>query len=142
MSVVGQGEAFTVDIVVDNVQDLAAFDVTLHFNPDHLQVTSLVLGTFMGPGIGGNDYDNDTGLINFYHAIFGSEPANGSGILFTIHFTAKMVEADTKVTFDKVLTELVEDETFLLIPFTAQDGSVQIGEGGTEFMNYLPLVMR
>jgi len=142
MSMVDQGDAFTVAIRVEDVQDLAAFDVTLHFNPDHLQVTNLVFGGFLGSGSGGNEFDNEIGLINFYHAIFSGEPANGSGILFTVYFTAKMVDVDTRVTIDKVLTELVQDETFLLIPYTAQDGSVQIGEGGTEYLNFLPLVIK
>lgn len=142
MIAVDQGDSFTVDIRVDNVQDLAAFDVTLHFNPDHLQVTSLAMGSFLSSGFGGSDFDNGTGIINFYNAIISGEPGSGSGVLFTVHFTAKMVDADTRVRFDEDLTELVEDETFFTIPYSAQDGAVKIGEGGAEYLNYLPLVVR
>lgn len=142
MTVVDKGEAFTLDIRVENVQDLSAFDVALHFNPDHLMVTSLTLGDFLSPGLGGNSYDNETGFIHFYNAIFSSsEPGSGSGILFTVHFTAKTVDVDTIVSIDEALTEFVEAETNDLIPYTSQNGHVQIGEGSEEYKIFLPLVL-
>jgi hypothetical protein len=71
-----------------------------------------------------------------------SEPGSGSGILFTVNFTAKMVDADTRVDIIDSLSELVEDGTYALIPYTAQDGFVQIGEGGSTYDIFIPLVVR
>ena len=41
---------------------------------------------------------------------------------------------------DQTITELVEYDTYQLIPFTAQDGSVVIGAGSSDYLLYLPLI--
>ena len=139
-SAVDPGQAFTVDVRVENVQNLAAFDVTLNFNPRLLKVNDLTMGDFLDLGFWGSDVDNENGLIHFYNAILShSDPGSGSGVLFTVHFTAKTIVADTRVEIDEVWTELVEDETYQTLPYSAQDGFVQIVTPNRIFM---PLVIR
>lgn len=141
-TVIGQGQSFSVDIVVEDVLDLYAFDVTLHFNPDHIQVESLAMGDFLTSGLGGEEYDNDTGYINFYNSQLMEDPKSGSGTLFIINFTAKNVDATSVLNVDEILTELVEYDTYELILFETGDGFVKIGEGGPEYNLFLPMVLK
>jgi len=137
------GDSFSVDIMVENVTDLYGFDVTLHFNPAYLQVDSLELGSFLSSGFGGQDFYNTTGIINYYNTqISPSGPKSGSGTLFTVNFTAKTTEVTTPIDVDETITDLVEYDTYQLIPFTAQDGSVVIGTGSSNFLLYLPLIVK
>ncbi len=137
------GDSFSVDIWVENVTDLYGFDVTLLFNPAHLQVDSLDLGDFLSSGLGGEDLDNTTGIINYYNTQMSpSVPKSGSGTLFTVNFTALTTEVTTSIDIDDSLTELVEYDTYQLIPFTAQDGSVVIGAGSSKILLYLPLIVK
>jgi len=138
---VQSGHSFSVDIRIENVTDLYGFDVTLHFNPAHLRVDSLQLGSFLSSGLGDNIFNNTTGIIHFYNSQMSpAGPKSGSGILFTINFTAKTIEAITPLDIDQTLTELVEFDTYQLIPYTAQDGSVVIGEGSSDYLIFLPLI--
>lgn len=142
ITAVDPGESFTLDIWVEDVKDLSAFDVTLYFSPDHLMVNSLTLGGFLRSGLGGSEFNNETGIIHFYNAILSGEPVTGTGILFTIQFTAKDVDANTSISIDEDLTELVEAGTIDLIPYTTENGVVKIGEGSAaDFNNFLPLVL-
>lgn len=137
------GNSFSVAIRVENVTDLYGFDVTLHFNPAHLQVNSLELGDFLSTGFGGDDFDNTTGIINYYNTQTSpAGPKSGSGTLFTVNFTALTTEVTTPIDVDDSLTELVEYDTYQLIPFTALDGSVVIGAGSSKFLLYLPLIVK
>ena len=137
------GDSFSVDIMVENVTDLYGFDVTLHFNPAHLRVDSLELGSFLSSGFGGDDFNNTTGIINYYNTqISPAGPKSGSGTLFRVNFTAKTTEATTPIDIDPTLTELVEYDTVELIPFTVQDGSVVIGAGSSNYLLYLPLIVK
>ena len=135
------GDSFSVDIWVENVTDLYGFDVTLNFNPAYLSVESLELGSFLSSGLGGDDFNNTTGIINFYNTqISPAGPKSGSGILFTVNFAAKTTEATMPLDLDESFSELVEYDTYQLIPFTAQDGSVVIGAGSFNTLIYLPLI--
>jgi hypothetical protein len=135
------GDSFSVDIRVENVTDLYGFDVTLHFNPAHLQVDSLALGSFLSSGFGGHDFNNSTGIIHYYNTqVSPAGPKSGSGTLFRVNFTAKTTEATTPIDVDQALSDLVEYDTYQLIPFTAQDGSVVIGAGSSEYLIFLPLI--
>jgi len=135
------GDSFSVDIRVENVTDLYGFDVTLHFNPAYLQVDSLALGSFLSSGFGGHDFKNTTGIINYYNTQMSpAGPKSGSGTLFTVNFTAKTTEATTPLDVDETITDLVEYDTYQLMPYTAQDGSVVIGTGSTNYLFYLPLI--
>lgn len=144
MRVVDTGEPFSIDVIVENVENLSGFDVTMGFNPDHLVVTGLTIGEFLSPGLGGNDFDNETGQIHFYNAILSfSEPNSGSGILFTINFEAKSVDTLSNLTIlePEGMTILTNGDG-VEIPCLIEHGTVAIGNVPNEFFfTFLPLVL-
>jgi hypothetical protein len=87
------GEEFTVDIVVNNVSELGAYEFEIHFDPIRLDFISVENGTFLGstgrtvsciaPLIG-------VGSVRYACATLGPSPAgpSGSGVLATLTFSA------------------------------------------------------
>lgn len=89
--------AFTVDLTVENVANLAGFQTDLLFDPAIVSVNSISLGTFLestgrtvvpvGPVI-----DNATGVVTFGAFSFGSQvAASGTGVLATISFQPRAI---------------------------------------------------
>lgn len=141
---VDPNESFSVDVIVENVEDLWAFDVTVTYDPDYLSVSSVEWGDFLTagltiPGILIDTPDPGTvqcGMSQLTPAL----AQTGAGILFTINFSAKEFDSETSITL--TTPELVDRINYQLIPNSLQNGTIQIGQGKTEFMNYLPLVIR
>lgn len=141
-STIGPNEAFFVDVMVENVSDLWAFDVIVTYDPDYLAVVSVEWGDFLEVGIPIPEIDFETeGLVRWgMTQMSPAEPQSGSGVLCTINFVSKELEGETNL--EITFAELVDGETYLLIPNTPQGGSVQIGSEKAEAMNYLPLIVR
>jgi hypothetical protein len=90
------GEEFTVDIVVNNVSELGAYEFEIHFDPIRVGFISVENSTFLGstgrtvscvaPLIG-------PGSVRFACATLGPSPAgpSGSGVLATLTFSAANV---------------------------------------------------
>jgi hypothetical protein len=88
---VAAGDAFQVNITVENVVDMKADQAVLNFDPSVMQVTSVTEGDFLestgGSAIGTKDYDNTAGRAWVGYSLYGTfTPVSGSGILATIEF--------------------------------------------------------
>ncbi|MFQ5812823.1 MAG: cohesin domain-containing protein [Anaerolineae bacterium] len=89
-SVVDLNETFTIQVMIEEAQDLGAFQLELTYNSSILQVEEAALGDFLestgrsavpvGPKL-----DNEEGRVTLGAMSFGSGPgAGGTGILATI----------------------------------------------------------
>jgi len=86
-----QGVSFTVDVSVQNVTDLYAFDISLYYNTTLLDAISVAEGPFLKSGgstITVRSEVNDTeGKVRFALSLMGPPSGvNGSGTLFTTTF--------------------------------------------------------
>lgn len=137
-------ESFSVDVIVENVEDLWAFDVTVTYDPDYLSVSSVEWGDFLTAGLTIPGILIDESYPGTVQCGMSQQtPAlaqTSTGVLFTINFSAKEFDAGTTIML--ATAELVDGKNYQLITNSLQNGIVQIGQGKTEFMNYLPLVIR
>jgi hypothetical protein len=86
---VGIGQEFKVNVWVDDVADLTAFNVDIGFDPSYLQVVNLKSGGFLAGGIVvASDYNNESGTISYAEYTLGN-PVAGSGSLLEITLRAK-----------------------------------------------------
>lgn len=135
---VDPGDSFSVAVVVENVQELYAFDIIVQFDPDVLAASQLTLGSFLAEGwtlI--QTIDNVAGTVQFAMTQVAPESAKtGSGTLFTITFMALDVGISDLTISQKDLTE---HETYLLIPCDQVNGFVQVGPAKDNFEIFIPL---
>jgi len=89
---VDTGQHFSIDLRVDGATDLAAFQLSLGFNPAVLAANSVAEGPFLpaaGPTIFlPSQIDNVAGVISFIGDVLIGGGASGSGTLATVDFTA------------------------------------------------------
>lgn len=135
---VDPGDTFSVGVVVENVQELYAFDIIVQFDPDVLAASQLTLGSFLAEGwtlI--QAIDNVAGTVQFAMTQINPEPAKtGSGTLFTIDFTAlDLGESDLEF----LRSDLSDNVDFQLIGNQPMDGFVQIGPAKDDFDLFIPL---
>jgi hypothetical protein len=127
------GVPFTVDIVVDNVVNLGAYELTLEFDPAVLEYVGVQNGPFLGssgraasclPSAGGG------ASIRMVCLTLGPEPAgpSGSGVLATLTFGA--VNTGTSVLYIK---EVILTDPFANVMSAAESvhGSVSVGPAPT-----------
>jgi LysM repeat protein len=80
----------TLSINVENVANLAAFEVHLQFNPAVLEVLQVTNGSFVAADfVAQNVFDNTAGTLDYAIAQLNRTPVQGSGTLVTIVFRAK-----------------------------------------------------
>ena len=84
---------FTVDVLVDNVRNLGAYDFTLAFHPGVLSFVDVVNGSFLGSTgrpVNCLPPQADADSVHFHCVTLGAEPAgpSGSGVLSTVTFEA------------------------------------------------------
>jgi hypothetical protein len=140
------GAPATVEIWVEDVEDLYAGGFDIEFDPSVVRVqdaNSFVDGVQIEAGSwlerqleAANSVDNATGHIEY--SVTQSRPAtakDGSGILARITFVGK-TEGISAIQFSRL--KLVDDE-LITIAATAQEGEVVVS-GGSRI--YLPLVLR
>lgn len=92
---VDMGETFNVNLVVDNVTNLGAFEFELTYNSGVIHADAATMGAFLGSTgrtviPAGNTIDNETspGKVTMSAASLGTSPGpNGSGVLATFTFT-------------------------------------------------------
>lgn len=94
-SVVGLNETFAVQVMIEEANDLGAFEFELAYDPSILQVKEAALGDFLG-STGrsvvpiGPEVDNEEGRTTFGAISFLSGPGpSGTGVLATITFIAQ-----------------------------------------------------
>ena len=137
-STVNVGGAFTINLTVTDVTDLAVWEFRLFYLNTILNCTSAAKGPFLEKD--GNlsfftsniypTYDATHGCLLFGATRYGSGPGvDGSGTLATIAFQA-MGAGDTQLHFDDDVTwSFLKDSTpppRHLIPYTAVDGTVHV----------------
>ena len=141
-SLVDVGKTFTVTVMIDNADDLGAFEFDLLFAPAVVTVNNVILGDFLGSTgrtvIPPNpDIDNPTGRASFGAATFGSAPGpDGTGALATIAFTAQGL-GESLLDLENVI---VLDTQAQHQTVTVEDGTVRVGS--TVHSVYLPLVVK
>lgn len=144
LTAVAPGEQFTVEVWVRDVADLYGFDVTLNYDPAYLTYDSVAMGNFLDLGSSVNCDLLSTGVVQCNNAqINPSESKYGDGILFWVTFTANHEDAYTYLTVNNC-TDLSDRDGFL-IPYTVQNGDVQIGDAeppSEESHIYIPLFIR
>ncbi len=87
------GQVFTVDVVVDNVSNLGAYDFTLGFHPSVLSLVDVDNGPFLGStgrSVQCLPPQLEPDSIRFHCVTLGAQPPgpNGSGVLSTVTFQA------------------------------------------------------
>ena len=93
------GDAFSVNVTVENVTYMAADQATLNFDPSAMQATVIVEGDFLKSagttlGAGMEVIDNVNGSVTFFYAL--TTPGvgvTGSGTLATINFDTNPLAA-------------------------------------------------
>lgn len=118
-------------IKVDNVANLAAFELHLSFNAAVLEVTSLTNGGFVAADfIAQNTFDNAAGTIDYAIAQMNRPPAQGSGTLFCIALRAKANGSSamtTRATPAAPTGLLLSDQNGIAIQASWSPGTVDVG---------------
>ena len=129
----------TLDIAIDNVNDLYGIQLELSFDPTKVEVVDADLGS---PGIQitpgscpqpdfvvRNEADNSVGTIIYAVTSLNPTPAcNGSGDVASVEFHGLGEVEDTPIHFNDWL---MSDTDGFSIPATAQDGALDVIPGGT-----------
>ncbi|QRN82474.1 hypothetical protein JR338_08560 [Chloroflexota bacterium] len=140
------GNPFSVDVMVANIEELWAFDITVSYDIDYLTFISAELGDFLSQGISFGcgeveDSPDEIQCINTQND--GEPPKYGSGTLFKINFVSKQEEAYTYLSISEPTVDdpgLV-DRNGRAIPFTSQDGDVKIGDAEPGFEAFIPVFL-
>lgn len=126
---VGDDEVSTVvDVRVQDVDDLAAFQFDVVFDPAVLQVQDVTLGAFLGSGGRstsplGPTVDNTAGRVSFGAFSYGTGTgADGSGTLATITFAPQDTGTASLAFENAQLRDTLNSE----IPANPQTGQVQV----------------
>ena len=126
---VGMGDSFPVGINVEDVTNLAGFQLDIVFNPAILEATQVDEGTFLSEGSGtywlppviNNAAGTITGIAS---ARTGTGGANGNGTLTTIIFKS----VGTGAGYVRLQRVMLSDSNGQSIPVTPVDGSVTVTE--------------
>lgn len=90
LQTVAAGDAFYMNVTVEDVVDLAADQAVLNFDPDVMQATGIIEGDFLktvGSTLGVGKWDNTAGTATFSYSFIDSlDKVSGNGILGTIEF--------------------------------------------------------
>jgi hypothetical protein len=125
------GYGFSVDVRMDNVTDLYAFDVRLYFNTTLLQAVQLDEGSFLRSGgdtyVVKNVINATEGYVRFAETLLSVENGvNGTGTLFSVTFATTVgVIGNCSVTFGNTI---LSDSQANPIDHAKQDGTVIVSE--------------
>lgn len=127
-------ESFEVQVMIDDVEDLAGFEITIAYDPSVIELTEAARGDFLG-STGrmtvpvGPQIDEEQGTVALGALSLGQGAGpNGSGILATINGKA-LKDGNTALRVEKL--ELFNTAPELL-SVTAQDGEVRVGGSNPE----------
>ncbi len=141
---VDPGQSFSVEIVIEDVSELNAFDISVQYDPDKLDFVNAELGDFLEQGFSFQLIDEDLGVVNVINSQSApSIPESGSGTLFTIHFLTRSIEGLTNLEIlEPEGMPLLSDHNGIEIPCELEHGTVTIGDVPDEqFYSFLPMVM-
>ncbi len=130
-SSVNPGSVFVVDVVVDHVTDLGAFEFEMAFDPAVVHVQGVVVGPFLGSTGNsvvalGPTIDNVLGKLDFGAFTLPPRPAAGPNDTGTVaRITLQAVgSGSTALTFAEA--RLTNTAAGLLLPLTTTPGSVTV----------------
>lgn len=134
------GASTIIEVWVEDVVDLVAYDLEIHFDPGKLIVSNVQNGDFLvgllpAPS---NIIDNDNGVLKFGLTQGAVEPVSDTGILFTFQITAKDNPGNSIL--ENVETELVNKSIFL-IDCEVFDATVNITGEILDYFVFLPIIM-
>lgn len=125
-----------VDVRVENVTDLNAFDIYVTFDPGIVQVVDFVPGPGIQMELGDvfcpsvftlfNTADNSLGTLHVASAQLACPGFNGSGVLFTIRFEGVVDGISDLVIGEDPIFPLLADPNGVEIPSTPIDGTVEV----------------
>ena len=126
--VVGLGETFVIQVVIEEANNLGAFQFNLAYDPSILQVTEATLGAFLEST--GNlvipvrsEVNNAEGKVTFGAVSLGSAPGpSGTGVLATLTCIAQG-EGSTALSLQEVQ---VLDMAANIQPITVEDGQAAV----------------
>ena len=126
------GTDFSVDVVVDEVSNLGAYEFTLVFDPNIIALRGVSNGPFLGSTgrtVSCLDPTLGVGSVHFVCTTLGPVPggASGSGVLATVRFLA-LAEGSSPLDLQNVV---LTDITGGSIPVTEQDGTATVSSGPT-----------
>jgi len=126
--VVTAGSPFTINVTVENIAEMGADQVTLHFDPNTMSVSQVTEGDFLksaGVTVGSNITNNSEGYVTFFYSLrTEGATVSGSGTLATIYFDTS---ASATGLFNLELSDvLVATGTGELIPVNLFNGSVNL----------------
>jgi hypothetical protein len=126
---VTHGTSFSVDVNVQNVTDLYAFDVYVHYDPNLLQATNMTEGSFLKTGgdtkVFVNEVNQTAGYLEYVVTLLTAETGvNGSGTLFTATFMGDIVNNGTS-TLSFESSEL-SDSSANLISYEAHESTANV----------------
>lgn len=138
------GETFSVDIVVENVVDLWAFDVVVDYDPAILSFDHSTFGEFLELGFAA-PVTSEPGRISCGMTQVGSPvpeldvaPKSGSGILCTLTFITGKTDGES----DLILSDaILSDRNSVEISHLTENSFVQVGEPKAETNTFIPLVL-
>ena len=140
-SVVGASQTFTISVMIEEADDLGAFEFTLLFITTTVTVDSVILGDF--PGSTGRTVipadliivDNQVGKASFGVVTVppGMPGPSGTGVLATITLTAQGPGESSLDLKDVVVLDTYAERKTPIV----EDGVVRAG-----FAIYLPLVLK
>lgn len=135
------GKSAAIEIWVDDVDALFAFEADIHFDPGLISAKDLTPGGFLEPGQEAiNLIDNDNGSIQYHMTQWGQNVTSksGSGVLFSFEITLLDATAGSDIEIEHIL---LSDRDSFEIPCVVQHGVVISPGSGPEFSVYLPLIL-
>ena len=124
-------DSINLSIKVDNIANLAAFELHLAFNPGVLEVISVTNGGFVAADFTAqNIFDNTAGTLDYAIAQMNRSPAQGSGTLLNIAFRAKangISGVTVRATQATPSGLLLSDQNGISIQASWVAGSVNVG---------------
>ena len=131
---IGDGQVGTLDIVLENAQDVYGIDVRASFDPAVIEVVDadpakdgvqMLPGTFLKPDfVVRNVADNEAGTLLYVDTqVNPTPPASGTGVLFSVRFRGK---AAGKVSDLKVTSVEMANRQGVKLKVQPQDGTIRV----------------
>jgi hypothetical protein len=129
IKVVGPGETFSVDVAIESVNDLGAFQFDLTYDPACVEATDVTLGPFLGGtgrSVGEVGPIFGAGMVSYGAYSLGDTPPgpDGDGVLATVTFQAGVSECTSDLHLQNIA---VTDTSGDPISNDAKDGEVIVG---------------
>jgi hypothetical protein len=130
-----RGDAFTLQVQIDNVADMLGANVVVAFDASRLQFQSILPGDLFPAGVSSSVYtlDNDTGVVSYAVTLLGPvAPVSGAGVLCELQGYA-LAPGDVRVSITQAD---LANSAIQLMPATTSDAVLRVGVGRA----YLPAV--